>query len=109
MKVFLRSIQFLLIFFLIVFTDIIPASSTIESNLPSPYDCYRTYETIISRLDELTIIYPDLAHLKTIGQSMRNVPSRCSSLAEKSKLTVNPGWCLSADYKQTRWLRWNST
>ena len=90
MKVFLRSIQFLLIFVLIGFTSIIPASSTIESNLPSPYDCYRTYETIISRLEELTILYPDLSHLKTIGQSIEEHPIQVLQLGREVETDSKP-------------------
>ncbi len=90
MKVFLSSIQFLLIFFLIGFTGIIPASSTIESNLPSPYDCYRTYETIISRLEELTILYPDLAHLKTIGQSYEGLDIQVLQLGREVETNTKP-------------------
>jgi len=90
MKVFLRSIQFLLIFVLIGFTGIIPASSTIESNLPSPYDCYRSYETITSRLEELTILYPDLAHLKTIGQSYKGLEIRVLQLGKDVETNTKP-------------------
>lgn len=90
MKVFLRSIQFLLIFVLIGFIGIIPASSTIESNLPSPYDCYRSYETITSRLEELTILYPDLAHLKTIGQSIEEHPIQVLQLGREVETDSKP-------------------
>jgi len=90
MKVFLRSIQFLLIFFLIGFIGIIPASSAKEIVFPEDYECYRTYETIISRLDELTMIYPDLAHLKTIGQSIEEHPIQVLQLGKEVETNTKP-------------------
>jgi len=90
MKVFLRSIQFLLIFVLIGFTGISPAFSAKELNFPEPYDCYRPYETINSRLEELTDLYPDLAHLKTIGQSYKGLEIRVLQLGKDGETNTKP-------------------
>jgi len=90
MKVFLRSIQFLLIFVLIGFTGIIPAFSAKELNFPEPYNCYRPYETVTSRLEELTILYPDLAHLKTIGQSIEENPIQVLQLGREVETDSKP-------------------
>ena len=90
MKVFLRSIQFLLIFVLIGFIGIIPASSTIESNLPSPYDCYRSYVTINARLAELNNLYPHLTRVKTIGQSFKGLDIKVLQLGREVETNSKP-------------------
>jgi hypothetical protein len=90
MKIFLRSIQFLLIFVLIGFIGIIPASSAEEIVFPDPYDCYRPYEVIINRMDELTDLYPDLAHLKTIGQSFDGLEIQVLQLGREVETDSKP-------------------
>ena len=90
MKLFLRSVQLLLIFVLISFIGITPASSAIESNLPSPYDCYRSYDNINARLEELTDLYPDLARLKTIGQSFEGRPIQVLQLGREVETNTRP-------------------
>ena len=90
MKVFLRSIQFLLIFVLIGIIDISPASSAIEIVFPEDYECYRPYETITSRLEELTILYPDLSHLKTIGQSFEGLDIQVLQLGREVETDSKP-------------------
>lgn len=90
MKSYLRSIQVLLVVFLIGFTGITPASSAINSNLPSPYDCYRSYATINTRLEELTTLYPDLARLKTIGQSFEGLDIQVLQLGREVETNAKP-------------------
>ncbi len=90
MKLFLRSIQLLLILILIGFIGITPASSEIQSNLPSPYDCYRPYETINSRMAELTVLYPDLARVKTIGHSFEGLPIQVLQLGREVETNTKP-------------------
>ncbi|MGB4323135.1 MAG: hypothetical protein WBJ23_07330, partial [Anaerolineaceae bacterium] len=69
MKFCLRSIRFLLIAVLISFIGITPAASQKSVHFPDPYECYQSVEIIQNRLSELVSLYPDLAHLKTIGLS----------------------------------------
>lgn len=90
MKSYLRSIQVVLVFFLIGFTGINPASSAINSNLPSPYDCYRSYATITTRLHELTDLYPDLAQLRTIGQSFGGISIDVLQLGREVETNAKP-------------------
>jgi len=90
MKVFLRSIQFFLIFVLIGIIGISPASSAIEIVFPEDYECYRPYETITSRLEELTILYPDLSHLKTIGQSFEGLDIQVLQLGREVETDSKP-------------------
>lgn len=70
MKSCMRSIQLLLILLLVGSIGISPASSARNSTLPNPFDCYRSLEEIFTRMSELTSLYPGLARLKTIGQSI---------------------------------------
>ncbi len=70
MKSCIRSIQLLLILLLVGFIGISPASSARFSTLPNPFDCYRSLEELSTRMSELTSLYPGLARLKTIGQSI---------------------------------------
>jgi len=90
MKICLRSIQLLLILVLIGFIGINPASSTKELGFPDPYYCYRPYETINSRLAELTDLYPDLARVKTIGQSFEGLPIQVLQLGREVETNTKP-------------------
>ncbi len=90
MKSYLRSIQVLLIIVLISFTGITPASSAIESNLPNPYDCYRSYDNINARLEELINLYPDIAHLEIIGQSFEGLDIQVLQLGREVKTNAKP-------------------
>jgi len=90
MKFCLRTIQLLLIIVLISFTGITPASSAIESNLPNPYDCYRSYDNINARLEELINLYPDIAHLEIIGQSFDGLDIQVLQLGREVKTNAKP-------------------
>ena len=90
MKYCLRSVQLLLISILISFIGITPASSEIKFDLPSPYGCYRPYETINSRMAELTVLYPDLARIKDIGQSIEGRSIRVLQLGREVETNTKP-------------------
>lgn len=90
MKLFLRSIQLLLILVLIGFIGITPAYSSIETTFPEPYHCYSPYEVILSRLTEMTVLYPDLARLKTIGQSFKGLPIQVLQLGREVETNTRP-------------------
>lgn len=90
MKSCLRSIQLLLIFILIGFIGITPASSAKEIVFPDPYDCYRPYEVINSRMIALTNLYPELARLKTIGQSFEGRPIQVLQLGREVETNTRP-------------------
>jgi hypothetical protein len=90
MKFCLRSIHLLLIFVLIGFIGISPASSVIEQALPDPYQCYRSYDVITHRMSELVSLYPDLAHLKTIGQSFEGLDIQVLQLGRKVENNTKP-------------------
>ena len=90
MKSGLRSIKLLLILVLIGFIGITPASSAKELNLPDSYDCYRSYVTINSRMDELTDLYPGLVRVKTIGQSFEGRPIQVLQLGREVETNTKP-------------------
>lgn len=90
MKSGLRSIKLLLILVLISFIGITPASSAKELNLPDPYDCYRSYVTINSRMAELTDLYPGLVRVKTIGQSFEGRPIQVLQLGREVETNTKP-------------------
>jgi len=90
MKSGLRSIKLLLILVLISFICITPASSAKELNLPDPYDCYRSYVTINSRMAELTDLYPGLVRVKTIGQSFEGRPIQVLQLGREVETNTKP-------------------
>ncbi|MEN6531393.1 MAG: M14 family zinc carboxypeptidase, partial [Anaerolineaceae bacterium] len=90
MKSGLRSIKLLLILVLISFIGITPASSAKELNLPDPYDCYRSYVTINSRMAELTDLYPGLVRVKTIGQSFEGRPIQVLQLGRDVETNTKP-------------------
>ena len=90
MKSYFRSIKLLLILTLVSFIGLTPASSSIEIVFPEPYDCYRPYEVIINRLVELTNLYSDLAHLKTIGQSFEGRPILVLQLGREVETNTKP-------------------
>ena len=90
MKFGLRSIKLLLIMVLIGFIGITPASSANEYSFPDPYDCYRTYGTITSRMAELVNLYPDLARLKSIGQSVEGNPIQVLQLGRDVETNTKP-------------------
>ena len=90
MKSGLRSIKLILILILIGFIGITPASSAKEYSFPDPYDCYRSYETINSRMAELTNLYPGLVRLKTIGQSFEGRPIQVLQLGRDVETNTRP-------------------
>lgn len=99
MKSCLRSIQVLLIFVLIGFINITPASSAKELNFPLPYECYRSYDAITSRMAELTFLYPDLARLETIGQSFEERPIQVLQLGREFGTNTKPRLVLISGLK----------
>ena len=90
MKFGLRSIKLLLIMVLIGFIGITPASSEVEIVFPEPYNCYRPYESITSRMAELVNLYPDLARLKSIGQSVEGNPIQVLQLGRDDETNTKP-------------------
>ena len=91
MKSGLRSIKLILILILIGFIGITPASSAKEMIfLPEPYNCYRSYETINNRVAELTVLYPDLARVITIGQSFERNPIQVLQLGRDVETNTKP-------------------
>jgi len=100
MKSGLRSIKLLLILVLISFIGITPASSAKEMIfLPEPYNCYRTYGTINSRMAELTVRYPDLARVKTIGESFDEQPIQVLQLGRDVETNTKPRLVLVSGLK----------
>lgn len=90
MKSGLRSIKLLLILVLIGFISITPASSANEYSFPDPYNCYRPYDSITSRMAELTTLYPELARLKLIGQSVEGNPIQVLQLGRDVETNTKP-------------------
>lgn len=90
MKLHSCIIKLLLIFVFIGFMGITPASSTKVTTLPEPYSCYRSYEAITNRLVALTNLYPDLAHLKTIGFSYEDRPIQVLQLGREVETNAKP-------------------
>ncbi len=99
MKSGLRSIKLLLILVLISFIGITPASSAKELNLPDPYDCYRSYVTINSRMAELTDLYPGLVRVKTIGQSFEGRSIQVLQLGTEVETNTKPRLVLVSGLK----------
>ena len=90
MKFCLRSIQLSLIILLIGLIGITPTSSAKEIDFPEPFDCYRPYEEITNRMVELTSLYPDMAHLKTIGLSYEGRPIQVLQLGREVETNTKP-------------------
>ena len=90
MKSGLRSIKLLLILVLISFIGITPASSAKEYSFPDPYDCYRPYVAVTSRMNQLTEFYPDLARIKVIGQSTEGRPIQVLQLGREVETNTKP-------------------
>lgn len=90
MKSCLRSIQLLLIILLISAIGITPVSSRQNFTFPEPFNCYTPYETIINRMVALTTLYPDLAQVKTIGQSSENLPILALQLGREVETNTKP-------------------
>jgi hypothetical protein len=99
MKSGLRSIKLLLILVLIGFIGVNPASSAKEYSFPDPYDCYRTYGTITSRMTQLTELYPDLARVKIIGQSIEGRPIQVLQLGREVETNTKPRLVLISGLK----------
>ena len=90
MKSFLFFIKLFSIFLLFSFIGISPASSAKESVFPEPYECYRPYEAVTTRMEELTAQYPDLARLQTIGQSFEGRPIQVLQLGRQAGTDTKP-------------------
>lgn len=90
MKSGLRSIKLLLILVLISFIGVNPASSAKEYFFPDPYDCYRPYVAVTSRMTQLTELYPDLARIKDIGQSIEGRPIQVLQLGREVETNTKP-------------------
>lgn len=99
MKFCLRSIRFLLIAVLISFIGITPAASQKSVHFPDPYECYQSVEIIQNRLSELVSLYPDLAHLKTIGLSYEERPIQALQLGREVETNSKPKLVLISGLK----------
>ena len=99
MKFCLRSIRFLLIAVLISFIGITTAASQKSVHFPDPYECYQSVEIIQNRLSELVSLYPDLAHLKTIGLSYEELPIQALQLGREVETNSKPKLVLISGLK----------
>ena len=82
-----RLLQLLL---LIWFVGVTPVVAAKESTLPEPYECYRSFEEITSRMVELTNLYPGLVRLNTIGQTFEGRPIQILQLGMEVETTSSP-------------------
>ena len=82
-----RLLQLLL---LIWFVGVTPVFAAKESTLPEPYECYRSFEEITSRMVELTNLYPGLVRLNTIGQTFEGRPIQILQLGMEVETTSSP-------------------
>lgn len=99
MKFFLRTIQLLLMLFLLSFVGTSPGYSEKKITFPAPYDCYRSYEDITSRMVELTTLFPNLAHLKTIGLSYEERSIQVLQLGTEVETNAKPRLVLISGLK----------